>query len=184
MSEEESYDNENNVTFVPQKSNGSWKRKILTYSIIAVVAFATGAGIVGISLTVKENSPRKDLANTNFYLRNIFTNITISVFNSTSESISEYSYDYNNTAGSTFLDIGGAVIYNDEQENLEFMKIFFNPSATDVSIQGIYFRLNEKTQLNIIILADGREVYNALQIKSDIDLEFQLFSTEILVYVF
>lgn len=192
MSNEEIYDDDieddieedESITIVEQKGNGELKRKILTFGLIIIIAFAAGSAIVGFSLMSNENSPRKDLANTDFYLRNIFNNLTIGVFNKTSERIRDYSYDYNNSAGSTFLDIGGAVVYNDEQENLEYMKIFFNPSTTDLSIESVFFRLSTKSQLNIIILSDGREVFNALSIKFNIDLDFQLFSSEIVVYVF
>ena len=187
MSDEEFYEDEiedDSVTVVSHKGNGDLKRKILTYGIIIIVAFAAGAGVVGISLVSVENSARKDLAKNDFHLRSIFSNLTIGVFNSTSESIRDFSYDYNNTAGSTFLDIGGSVIYNDEQENLEYMKIFFTPSITDLSIESVFFRLNDKTRLNIIILSEGREVYNALDVRFNIDLDFQLFSSEIVVYVF
>ncbi|MEA2071220.1 MAG: hypothetical protein U9O98_08015 [Asgard group archaeon] len=156
-------------------------KKILTYSIIVIVSIGVGAAVTGIPMAVRESAPRKDLEQTDYYLRSIIDSFEVNVFNLTSEGFNMYNYTYNDT--STFEDIGGSVIYNDEQKDLEYIKIFF-PSTTDLSIESVTFNVKQKSQLNVIIFADNREVYNARKIKSDINLEFPVLASEIYLYVF
>jgi len=158
-------------------------RKILTFSIIVMVSFSAGCAVVGFSMLASENSARKDLSANNLYLATIIDGFDVTVFNTTSEQLANYIYT-NDSITSTFEDIGGDVTYNDAQVDLEYMVIFFYPYASEMSIQKITFHINEKSQLNIIVFADGREVYNAMKIKTDIVLDFLLFASEISVYVF
>jgi len=160
-----------------------FKRKVLAYSIVFIVAFASASAIVGFSLMVKENKPRNELAKTDYYMRSIIPSFDIEVFNSTILSSASYFYEFNNT-NSTFGDCGGLVGYFDILEDVEYMSISFDAWASESSIESITFHIGEKSQLNIIIFADGREVYNALKIKNDISIEFQLFAIELIAYVF
>lgn len=162
---------------------GDTGRKILTYSIIIVVAFSIGCAVVGFSMRSSENSPRKDLAENTNYIRTIIIGFNVEVYNETSEEFSDYVYEYNSNA-STFEDSGGEVAYNDVQENLEFMTIYYPLAVTDMVITEITFRIGEKSQLNIIIFADNREVFNALKIKNDISIDLTIPATEIIVYIF
>ncbi|MHA1306954.1 MAG: hypothetical protein ACTSQN_06640 [Candidatus Heimdallarchaeota archaeon] len=159
------------------------KRKILTFSIIIIVSFATGCALVGISMYTSENSARNDLANNDLYLATIIDSFSITVYNSIADGFTSYNYLYNSNT-STFDAAIGDVDYIDEQENMEYMLISIAPSAPELTIQKITFSVNEKSQLNIIIFADGKEVFNAMKIKNDIALVFLLFVSEISVYVF
>jgi hypothetical protein len=158
------------------------KRKILTFSIIIIVSFSLGCAIVGFSMLSSENSVRKDLANTDLYLATIIDSFSVTAYNVTDEDFYTYSYERNST--NTFETEIGEVVYVDEQANLEYMEISVAPTAPEMTIQKITFFINEKSQLNIIIFADGNEVYNAMKIKNNIALVFLLFVTEISVYVF
>ncbi|MBN1329692.1 MAG: hypothetical protein JXA54_09490 [Candidatus Heimdallarchaeota archaeon] len=160
-------------------------RKILSYTIVAIVTFSFGCGIIGFSMLANENSPRKELASTNKYLSSIISSFNVRVYNSsTIDELTDYVYIYN-SSDSTFEDSGGQVYYIDDKENLEYMKISFSPEASENLIQIITFHVEEKSQLNIIIFADNREVYSALKIKNDIELNFSLvLPSEIIVYVF
>jgi hypothetical protein len=162
---------------------GDKGRKALTYGIIIVVAFSFGCGIVGIPMRASENAPRKDLANTEFYIRTIIGGFDVEVYNSTSEQFSDYIYLFDDNA-STFEDSGGEVAYNDLQEEMEYMTIYYPPAVPDISITEITFRISEKSQLNIIIFADDKEVFNALRIKKDITIDLTIPATEIVVYIF
>ncbi|HUT82830.1 MAG TPA: hypothetical protein VMZ29_16660 [Candidatus Bathyarchaeia archaeon] len=187
MSNDEDLDYEKEEEETSYKSSrklSDRNRKILSYSIVFLIAFSFGCGIVGISLNAKENAPRKDLASTTKYLSSIISSFDISVYNSsTVDVVTEYSYIYNST--NTFENSGGEVDYIDDKANLEYMKIYFSPEASENLIQIITFHVNEKSQLNIMIFGDGREYYSNLQIKNDIEITFTLLlPAEIIVYVF
>jgi hypothetical protein len=162
---------------------GDRGRKILTFSIIVLVSFTIGCGLVGISMRASENSPRNNLAKTNYYLRTIINGFEVKVFNTTAINEFDYIYEYGNNA-STFADSGGEVVYNDILEEIEYLTIYYPPAVPENLITEITFKVNEKSQLNIIIFADGREVYSALKIKNDIFLDLTIPATEIVVYVF
>lgn len=162
---------------------GDKGRKILTFGIIIMVSFSLGCAVVGFSMLSSENSARRDLKNNDMYLATIIDSFDVIVFNTTSEQLSNYKYIHNSNT-STFENVGGEVVFNDAQEDLEYMVISFAPSASEMSIQSITFRINEKSQLNIIIFAENREVFNAMKIKKDITIDFLLFASEISVYVF
>ena len=181
--EEEIYQDEIEKPIKSRRNLTELQRKILAYGIVSLVAFSLGCGIVGFSMLAKENGPRKDLGKNDFYLRNIISSFDVSVFNSTSTLFSDHVYDYNDSTINTFDDINGIVNYFDIKEEIEYMEITF-VGAPELSIKSITFHVNEKSQLNIIIFADGREVYNALRIKKDISIELVLLATEISVYVF
>ena len=104
-------------------------------------------------------------------------------FNTTAINEFDYFYEYGNNA-STFADSGGEVAYNDIQEGIEYLTIYYPPAVPENLITEITFKVNEKSQLNIIIFADGIEVYNALKIRNDIFLDLTIPATEIVVYVF
>ncbi|NHJ49362.1 MAG: hypothetical protein FK733_16350 [Asgard group archaeon] len=162
---------------------GDTGRKILTYAIIIIVSFSLGCAIVGFSMRSSENSARKDLANGTNFITTIITGFNVEIYNSSSEEFSDYAYVYiSNT--STFEDTGGVVDYNDAQEDREYMTIYYPLAVSDLSITEIAFSIGEKSQLNIIIFADGREVYNALRIRNDIILDLDIPAIEIVVYVF
>ncbi|NHK30965.1 MAG: hypothetical protein FK730_06405 [Asgard group archaeon] len=178
---DEIYEDEEVYEEKKQRFNlGDKGRKILTYAIIIVVAFAFGCGIVGIPMRASENVPRKELAKTEFYIRTIISGFDVEVFNDT---FADYVYEFNSSA-STFEDSGGEVTYNDVNENVEFMTIYYPPAVPDTFITKITFRIGEKSQLNIIIFADNREVFNALKIKNDILLDLTIPAIEIVVYIF
>lgn len=184
--EEEEEEEVEDEVYTEKKSRinlGDTGRKILTYSIIIIVAFSIGCAVVGISMRSSENSPRNDLADNNEYIRTIISGFEVEVYNTTSEKFSVYIYEYDNNI-STFEDTGGEVVYNDVKENVEFMTIYYPPAVTDIVITEITFRIVEKSQLNIIIFADNREVYNAIKIKNDITLDLTLPAIEIVVYIF
>jgi hypothetical protein len=133
-------------------------------------------------MLASENSVRKDLAKTDLYLATIIDSFSVTAYNVTDEDFYTYSYERNST--NTFESEIGEVVYVDEQTNLEYLEISVAPSAPEITIQKVTFFINEKSQLNIIIFADGNEVYNAMKMKNDISLVFLLFVTEISVYVF
>ncbi len=183
--EEVSYEIEEEPEYKKSRKLSDRNRKILSYAIVIMVAFSFGCGLVGIPMFAKENSVRNDLADTTKYLSTIITSFDVRVYNSsTIDELTDYVYIYNSTE-STFEDAGGEVYYIDDKENVEYMQISFNPESSENLIQIITFHVAEKSQLNIMIFADNREVYNALKIKNDIELSFSLvLPSEIFVYVF
>jgi len=162
---------------------GDTQRKILTFSIIIIVSFSIGCGLVGISMRASENSPRNDLAKTDYYIRSIIQGFEVEVYNTTADEFFDYIYVYNSNS-STFEDSGGEVVYNDIDEDLEYITIYYPPAVPEHLITEITFNIIEKSQLNIVIFADGREIYNALKIKNDFTLDLTIPATEIIVYVF
>ena len=159
------------------------QRKILTFGLIILISFSLGCSVVGFSMLSSENSARKDLANNAFYLSDITNSFDVTVQNTTSLTSSTYKYIQNSNL-STFENVSGEVAFNDDRPDMEYMVISFPPSAPEMSIQLITFHINEKSQLNIIIFADGIEVYNAMKIKKDVTLNFSPYAVEITVYVF
>ncbi|MBK5113972.1 MAG: hypothetical protein KGD59_09730 [Candidatus Heimdallarchaeota archaeon] len=182
MSDEEMTENDYEET-KQRFQLGDTSRKILTFSIIIIVSFSIGCGLVGISMRASENSPRNELAKTDYFIRSIIIGFDVRVFNTTSEEFSNYMYEYGNNL-STFDDSGGEVIYNDIDEELEYMTIYYPPAVPENLITEITFSIYEKSQLNIIIFADGREVYNALKIRNGISIDLTIPASEIVVYVF
>jgi hypothetical protein len=167
----------------PKRRLTDTQRKALTYGIIIIVAFSFGCGLVGFSMRASEKSPRKDLAATDNYIKTIFSYFEAEVYNSTSEEFSTYGYVFISNS-STFENSGGEVTFNDIQESLEYVTIYYPPAVPENTITEITFYVKEKSQLNIIIFADGREVHNALRIKSDINIDLTIPATEIVVYIF
>jgi len=159
------------------------QRKILTFGLIILISFSLGCSVVGFSMLSSENSARKDLANNAFYLSDITNSFDVTVQNTTSLTSSSYKYIQNSNL-STFENVSGEVAFTDDRTDMEYMVISFPPSAPEMSIQLITFHINEKSQLNIIIFADGIEVYNAMKIKNDITINFSPYAVEISVYVF
>ncbi|MHA1188525.1 MAG: hypothetical protein ACTSSK_17020 [Candidatus Heimdallarchaeota archaeon] len=159
------------------------QRKILTFGLIILISFSLGCSVVGFSMLSSENSARKDLANNAFYLSDITNSFDVTVQNTTSLTSSSYKYIQNSNL-STFENVSGEVVFTDDRTDMEYMVISFPPSAPEMSIQLITFHINEKSQLNIIIFADGIEVYNAMKIKNDITINFSPYAVEISVYVF
>lgn len=159
------------------------KRKFLTFGLIIIVSFSLGCAVVGFSMLSSENSARKDLEKNDMFLATIISSFSVTAYNVTDEDFYIYNY-IPNSSSSNFETTIGEVVYNDEQLNLEYMEISIVPATPEMTIQKVTFIVNEKSQLNIIIFADGNEVYNAMKIKSNIALVFLLFVTEISVYVF
>ncbi len=183
--EEEEYVEEYEEQKEPKKriKLGETGRKILTFGIIIMVSFSLGCAVVGFSVLASENSARRDLKNNDLYLATITNSFSVTAYNETEDDFFNFKYIQDSNS-STFEDMLGEVDYIDNREDMEYMVISIAPAATEMSIRSITFHINEKSQLNIIIFADNKEVFNAMKIKKDITINFILFVTEISVYVF